>query len=343
VTAVNAKGSSDALMVRAYTRKSDGLRQLIETSESALATNVANSHRGKGFVDSVWFLGGVCALAGVIVAIFLALGTALCVSRTRKRRATQIRQLNSTTAAPPTSATAEQYNMTSPQKAAGSNDEKDCSLEVLASPTPTRSPGVGQMHPRGGYMSVPSADPTPPHTGPPVRRAGWRSGGGGRLDEGGFEYQGEKTRFATLQKQRLFAELRSTKTKNQSFVSTSLASPHSAFESSSEKLLSNSESPMHSAVYPGSGSPMIYRKCPPDPDGGGPVSAVSSTTSGCGTETAGSSEDYYPGMKVSGPPREMTTRLNGSHPSSNQVVTYSLSAASSATPDIMNTNHESKV
>lgn len=57
VTAVNAKGSSDALMVRAYTRKSDGLRQLIETSESALATNVANSHRGKGFVDSVWFLG----------------------------------------------------------------------------------------------------------------------------------------------------------------------------------------------------------------------------------------------------------------------------------------------
>ena len=73
------------------------------------------------------------------------------------------------------------------------------------------------MHPRGGYMSVPSADPTPPHTGPPVRRAGWRSGGGGvgGLDEGGFEYQGEKTRFATLQKQRLFAELRSTKTKNQ--------------------------------------------------------------------------------------------------------------------------------
>ena len=74
-----------------------------------------------------------------------------------------------------------------------------------------------QMHPRGGYMSVPSADPTPPHTGPPVRRAGWRGGGGGGggLDEGGFEYQGEKTRFATLQKQRLFAELRSTKTKNQ--------------------------------------------------------------------------------------------------------------------------------
>ena len=89
--------------------------------------------------------GGVCALAGVIVAIFLALGTALCVSRTRKRRATQIRQLNSTTAAPPTSATAEQYNMTSPQPAAGSNDEKDCSLEVLASPTSTRSPGVGQV------------------------------------------------------------------------------------------------------------------------------------------------------------------------------------------------------
>ena len=84
--------------------------------------------------------GGVCALAGVIVAIFLALGTALCVSRTRKRRATQIRQLNSTTAA-----TAEQYNMTSPQQAAGSNDEKDCSVEVLASPTSTRSPGVGQV------------------------------------------------------------------------------------------------------------------------------------------------------------------------------------------------------
>ena len=61
VTAINAKGSSDALMVRAYTRKSDGLRQLIETSESALATNVANTHRGNGFVDSVWFLGTIHA------------------------------------------------------------------------------------------------------------------------------------------------------------------------------------------------------------------------------------------------------------------------------------------
>ena len=88
--------------------------------------------------------GGVCALAGVIVAIFLALGTAFCVSRSRKRRATQIRQLN-TAATPPTSAAAEQYIMTSPQQAGGSNDEKDGSVEVLATPTPTRSPGVGQV------------------------------------------------------------------------------------------------------------------------------------------------------------------------------------------------------
>ena len=64
----------------------------------------------------------------------------------------------------------------------------------------------------GGYgtpsPSSPSAPPPPHSAGPPTRRAL-------RHDEGGFECQGEKTRFATLQKQRLFAELRDTKAKNQ--------------------------------------------------------------------------------------------------------------------------------
>ena len=73
-------------MVRAYTRKSDGLRQLIETSESALATNVANSHRGKGFVDSVWFLGTLAmqALSGhgsLYLLTFCYDRRSLCTSR----------------------------------------------------------------------------------------------------------------------------------------------------------------------------------------------------------------------------------------------------------------------
>lgn len=75
----------------------------------------------------------------------------------------------------------------------------------------------------------------------------------------------------------------------QSYVSSSLVSPHSAFESSSEKLLSAVESPMHSSY---AGSPVIFRKSSPPPTvpmttldsfDGGPTSV--SSTSGCGTAT----------------------------------------------------------
>ena len=81
-------------------------------------------------------------------------------------------------------------------------------------------------------------------------------------------------------------------------------SPHSAFESSSEKLLSAVESPMHSSY---AGSPVVFRKSPPGGAGatataapmttldsfdGGPNSAVSST-SGCGTATEMSSDEYF--------------------------------------------------
>ena len=58
VTSSNAKGASEARMVQAFTLKSDGLRQLIETSESALSTNNVKSASTPGeLVDSVWFMG----------------------------------------------------------------------------------------------------------------------------------------------------------------------------------------------------------------------------------------------------------------------------------------------
>ena len=58
VTSANAKGASEARMVQAFTLKSDGLRQLIETSESALSTNNVKSASTPGeLVDSVWFMG----------------------------------------------------------------------------------------------------------------------------------------------------------------------------------------------------------------------------------------------------------------------------------------------
>lgn len=83
----------------------------------------------------------------------------------------------------------------------------------------------------------------------------------------------------------------------QSYVSSSLVSPHSAFESSSEKLLSAVESPMHSSY---AGSPVIFRKSSPPPTvpmttldsfDGGPTSV--SSTSGCGTATEMSSDEYF--------------------------------------------------
>ena len=69
--------------LQAFTLKSDGLRQLFETSESALATNMDDY-----FVNGVWFLGGLLTLIGAVVLVFMAIVTILCLRRKRLQRAT---------------------------------------------------------------------------------------------------------------------------------------------------------------------------------------------------------------------------------------------------------------
>ena len=131
-------------------------------------------------------------MAGVIVAVFLAVGTAVCVVRNKRRRnAAQIQQ----------------QQQQQPRIA-----EDEFSMTAVTSKSPVvHSPQDDRYDGRLSSGDSRSHLQHPPHSvGPPPRRATRMS-----ADEGGFECQGEKTRFATLQKQRLFAELRDTKAKNQ--------------------------------------------------------------------------------------------------------------------------------
>ena len=70
--------------------------------------------------------------------------------------------------------------------------------------------------------------------------------------DGGFEVQGDKTKFATLQRQRkqIYDEIRDSKIRTQS-LRRNLLSP-TQFEGSSEKLLMNAE------MDPGSASPQHF-------------------------------------------------------------------------------------
>ena len=90
--------------------------------------------------------------------------------------------------------------------------------------------------------------------------------------DGGFEVQGDKTKFATLQRQRkqIYDEIRDSKIRTQS-LRRNLLSP-TQFEGSSEKLLMNAE------MDPGSASPQHF----PVQD---PRYFAASTPSPCSTPT----------------------------------------------------------
>ena len=78
VFASNSKGHSDPRIIQAFTIKSDGLTQLIETNESALATNM----------DDVLPINPLLIvtliIVGVFMSVFLPISIVICV-RKRKR------------------------------------------------------------------------------------------------------------------------------------------------------------------------------------------------------------------------------------------------------------------
>ena len=78
----NAKGYSDRRVLQAFTIKSDGLTQLIETNESALATNMDD------IIPVNPFLIVTLIVVGVFMSVFLPISIIVCV-RKRKRNSRQ--------------------------------------------------------------------------------------------------------------------------------------------------------------------------------------------------------------------------------------------------------------
>ena len=82
IAASNAKGYSAKVELQAYTIKSDGLTQLIETNESALATNMDD------MIPVNPFLIITLIVVGVFMSVFLPISIVVCV-RKRKRNSRQ--------------------------------------------------------------------------------------------------------------------------------------------------------------------------------------------------------------------------------------------------------------
>ena len=81
IVASNSKGYSDRRVLQAFTIKSDGLTQLIETNESALATNMDD------LLPITPLVTIALVITGVIISVFLPITIIVCVRR-RKRSAT---------------------------------------------------------------------------------------------------------------------------------------------------------------------------------------------------------------------------------------------------------------
>ena len=82
IIASNAKGYSDRRVLQAFTIKSDGLTQLIETNESALATNMDDILPVNPFMIITLIV------IGVFMSVFLPISIIVCV-RKRKRNSRQ--------------------------------------------------------------------------------------------------------------------------------------------------------------------------------------------------------------------------------------------------------------
>ena len=91
IVATNAKGYSDRRVLQAFTIKSDGLTQLIETNESALATNMDD------IIPVNPFMIITLIVIGVFMSVFLPISIVVCV-RKRKRNLRQQANNNQTNA-----------------------------------------------------------------------------------------------------------------------------------------------------------------------------------------------------------------------------------------------------
>ena len=87
IVASNSKGYSDRRALQAFTIKSDGLTQLIETNESALATNIDD------ILPINPFLIATLIVVGVFMSVFLPISIIVCV-RKRKRNNSRCQSKN---------------------------------------------------------------------------------------------------------------------------------------------------------------------------------------------------------------------------------------------------------
>ena len=87
IVASNPKGYSDRRALQAFTIKSDGLTQLIETNESALATNMDD------MLPINPFLIVTLIVVGVFMSVFLPISIIVCV-RKRKRNISRCQSNN---------------------------------------------------------------------------------------------------------------------------------------------------------------------------------------------------------------------------------------------------------
>ena len=119
IVASNAKGYSDRRALQAFTIKSDGLTQLIETNESALATNMDD------ILPINPFLIVALIVAGVFMSVFLPITIIVCV-RKRKRNP-RCQSVNQSGTTPPnvTNATRGDLNM---QNATSDNNQSNLKL-----------------------------------------------------------------------------------------------------------------------------------------------------------------------------------------------------------------------
>lgn len=87
IVSSNPKGHSDRRAIQAFTIKSDGLTQLIETNESALATNMDD------MLPINPFLIVTLIVVGVFMSVFLPISIIVCV-RKRKRNSSRCQSNN---------------------------------------------------------------------------------------------------------------------------------------------------------------------------------------------------------------------------------------------------------
>jgi len=231
VYAVNAKGQSDRMVLQAYTQKSD---QLFETNESAL-TNM------DGFQLTPVF--GVLMTVGCSMAIvFLSISAYFCVRKRSPRGSSGGGASNSSV--PVLAGNSNQIHMQ--QHHSGPGSGKAFSVEYSTNNAnvtirdPMRDSSANQLLHQQDPDIVPSCSSIRNQNQNQNLTHSNNQNNPRSSETGGFEVEGDKTKFATLQRQRkqIYDEIRDSKCRVQQ-LRRNLLSPSSQFEGSAEKLLVN--------------------------------------------------------------------------------------------------------